>query len=59
MRFLFWEFFRSVRQIFTQEDFVFVEVEGQNGAFKMDSNGFVSKDFAYLGHPVSIESSSD
>lgn len=53
---LFWGFFRSVRQIFTGEDFILLEVEGQKGAFRMDSTGFVSEDFLVIGNPLSIKS---
>ena len=48
-----WRFFTSVRKIFTQEDFVLLEVEGQKGVFRMDSSGYVSEDFLVIGNPVS------
>ncbi|RAL02937.1 uncharacterized protein BO80DRAFT_402734 [Aspergillus ibericus CBS 121593] len=50
----FWRLFRSVRQIFSQEDFILLEVEGQKGVLRMDSGGFVSRDFMLIGNPVSF-----
>ncbi|PYH90879.1 hypothetical protein BO71DRAFT_401828 [Aspergillus ellipticus CBS 707.79] len=44
-----WAVFRSIRQIFTQEDFVLLEAEGQNGVFRLDTGGFVSEDFLIIG----------
>ncbi|KAL4897675.1 hypothetical protein BDV59DRAFT_168272 [Aspergillus ambiguus] len=49
-----WRVFRSVRQLFTTEDFILLEVEGQKGVFRMDSGGYVSEDFLAVGNPVSI-----
>lgn len=49
-----WRLFRAVRQIFTQEDFILLEVEGQKGVFRMDSAGYVAEDFLIIGNPVSI-----
>lgn len=49
-----WRVFRSVRQLFTTEDFILLEVEGQKGVFRMDSGGYVSEDFLVVGNPVSI-----
>lgn len=54
MSILMWRLFRSVRQLFTQEDFILLEVEGQKGVFRMDSAGYVSEDFLVIGNPVSI-----
>ncbi|KAF7117835.1 hypothetical protein CNMCM5793_007138 [Aspergillus hiratsukae] len=51
-----WKGFRSVRQIFTQEDIILLEVEGQKGVFRMDSAGYISEDFLVIGNPVSIRS---
>ncbi|KAI9927773.1 hypothetical protein ASPWEDRAFT_41880 [Aspergillus wentii DTO 134E9] len=48
---LLWRAFRSVRQIFTSEDFILLEVEGQKGTLRMDSGGFLSKDFLVVGDP--------
>ncbi|KAA8645931.1 hypothetical protein EYZ11_002519 [Aspergillus tanneri] len=52
---LLWRLFRSVRQLFTQEDFVLLEVEGQKGVFRMDSAGYVSEDFLVIGNPLSVK----
>lgn len=43
------KFFRSCRRIFTQEDFALVELEGQKGAYRMDSNGYISNDLFAIG----------
>ncbi|KAI9045590.1 uncharacterized protein KD926_008006 [Aspergillus affinis] len=51
---MFWRLFQSVRQIFTGEDFILLEVEGQKGAFRMNSTGFVSEDFLVVGNPLSV-----
>jgi hypothetical protein len=51
---LLWRLFRSVRQLFTQEDFILLEVEGHKGVLRMDSAGFVSQDFLIVGNPVTI-----
>lgn len=53
---VFWKGFRSVRQLFTQEDIILLEVEGQKGVFRMDSAGYISEDFLVIGNPVSIRS---
>lgn len=49
-----WRTFISVRQIFTNEDFILLQVEGRRGWFRMDCNGSVAKDFMALGNPVKI-----
>jgi len=41
--------FRSFQRIFTQEDFVMVEIDGQKGAYRMDSNGFLADDIFAIG----------
>jgi len=46
-----WGVFMSVRQLFTQEDFILLEVDGK-GVFRVDSNGVVTEDFMALGNPV-------
>ncbi|OJJ48566.1 hypothetical protein ASPZODRAFT_61916 [Penicilliopsis zonata CBS 506.65] len=50
-----WKVFRSVRQIFTQEDFVMLEMQGLKGAFRMDSKGYLSEDFLAIGDPLSVK----
>ncbi|KAJ5153367.1 uncharacterized protein N7482_009845 [Penicillium canariense] len=52
-----WRIFLSVRQIFTSEDFILIKVDGQRGNFRMDSNGFVDRDFLLLGNPVKMSNS--
>ncbi|KAL4783516.1 hypothetical protein BJX76DRAFT_329606 [Aspergillus varians] len=54
---LLYRIFRSVRQIFTQEDFILLEVKGQKGLFRMDSAGYVSPDFLVIGNPVMVKRS--
>ncbi|PWY80520.1 hypothetical protein BO70DRAFT_362474 [Aspergillus heteromorphus CBS 117.55] len=49
-----WAVFQSIRQIFTQEGFILLEVEGQNGVFRMDSAGFISEDFFVIGNPTNM-----
>lgn len=46
-----WGAFMSVRQLFTQEDFILLEVDGR-GIFRVDSNGVLTEDFLALGNPV-------
>lgn len=47
-----WKLFTSMRQVFTGEDFILLEIEGRNGTLRMDSNGFVAEEFLALGDPV-------
>ncbi|KAJ5668437.1 uncharacterized protein N7477_007007 [Penicillium maclennaniae] len=46
-----WGAFMSVRQLFTQEDFILLEIDGK-GIFRVDSNGVLTEDFLALGNPV-------
>ncbi|RAL12294.1 uncharacterized protein BO97DRAFT_478034 [Aspergillus homomorphus CBS 101889] len=46
--------FRSIRQLFTGEDFILVEVQGQSGEFRLDSAGYISQDFLTIGNPVTV-----
>ena len=55
MSMLMYRVFRSIRQIFTQEDLILLEVEGQKGVFRMDSAGYVSEDFLVVGNPVDVK----
>jgi hypothetical protein len=55
LNYTFFRLFRSIRRIFTQEDFILIEVQGQNGAFRMDSNGYVSDDLLLVGNPVKVK----
>ena len=50
-----WKIFTNIRKLFTQEDFILLEVEGQQGVFRMDSSGYVSEDFLAVGNPVSLK----
>lgn len=49
-----WKLFISMRQIFTSEDFILLQVEGRKQTFRMDSNGFVAEEFLALGDPVKV-----
>lgn len=50
-----WKIFTNIRKLFTQEDFILLEVEGQKGVFRMDSGGYVSEDFLVIGNPLSLK----
>lgn len=50
-----WKLFISMRQVFTGEDFILLQVEGRKGDFRMDSKGFVADEFLALGSPVRLE----
>lgn len=47
-----WRLFLSVRQVFTSEDFILMQIEGRKATFRLDSNGYVSHDLYALGNPV-------
>jgi hypothetical protein len=47
-----WRIFLSVRQVFTSEDFILMQIEGRKATFRLDSNGYVSSDLYALGNPV-------
>ena len=47
-----WRLFRNLRQLFTEEDFIFLRLQGHKGVYRMDSNGFVSKQFSSIGSLV-------
>lgn len=48
----FWRLFKGVRQVWTEEDFIKLTLEGQGGRFRMDSNGSISKHLmSALGKP--------
>ncbi|KAJ5594097.1 uncharacterized protein N7459_000305 [Penicillium hispanicum] len=55
---LLWRIFMSVRQVFTGEDFILLNIEGHKGTLRMDANGWVSQDFYALGNPVQVRDSS-
>ncbi|RMJ24347.1 hypothetical protein PHISP_04785 [Aspergillus sp. HF37] len=48
----FWHLFRTIRQLFTEEDFINLKLQGHSGDFRMDSNGFVSQHFLSIGSLV-------
>lgn len=48
----FWRLFMSMRQVFTGEDFILLQIEGRKGTFRMDSNGYVANEFVALGDPL-------
>lgn len=50
-----WKLFISMRQVFTGEDFILLQVEGHKGTFRMDCKGFVAEEFMALGDPVRVE----
>ncbi|KAL2846927.1 hypothetical protein BJY01DRAFT_212867 [Aspergillus pseudoustus] len=52
---LLWRFFRAIRQIFTSEDFILLEIQGQKGTFRLDSGGYVSPDFLVIGNPLAVK----
>jgi len=55
LNFGFWRIFRSVRQLFTEEGIVLLEVGGQKGSFRMDLHGFASEDLRLLGNPFHVK----
>lgn len=51
----FWRLFKGVRQVWTEEDFIKLRLEGQGGHFRMDLNGTPSKHLlTALGKPVGV-----
>ncbi|OJJ99388.1 hypothetical protein ASPACDRAFT_79285 [Aspergillus aculeatus ATCC 16872] len=54
MSMMFYKTFRAIRQLFTGEDFILIEVDGQKGEFRMDAAGYVSQDFLSVGNPVTV-----
>lgn len=49
INFAFFRLFISIRRIFTQEDFVMMEIQGQKGAFRVGIDGYVSQDLLDIG----------
>lgn len=58
LNFRLWRVFMAIRQLFTQEDFILLDIQGQNGSFRMDSKGTLSDDLLLLGNPVGMGYSS-
>ena len=50
-----WRLFRATRQVFTNEDCLMIDVEGQGNSFKMDINGYLSNDLLRIGQPVDLQ----
>ncbi|KUL88270.1 hypothetical protein ZTR_05011 [Talaromyces verruculosus] len=44
--------FISIRRIFTQEDFIMMEMQGQKGAYRVGIDGYVSDDLLALASPT-------
>lgn len=44
--------FISIRRIFTQEDFIMMEMQGQKGAYRVGIDGYVSHDLLALASPT-------
>lgn len=49
MSFTFFRVFIAIRRIFTQEDFIMMEIQGQKGAFRVGIDGHVSRDLLAIG----------
>lgn len=55
LSFQLWRTFQSMRQVFTNEDFIIVQVAGRKTQFRLDSNGYVSNDLLHFGRMVSMK----
>jgi hypothetical protein len=55
LSFLLWRTFQSMRQVFTNEDFIIVQVAGRKTQFRLDSNGYVSNDLLHFGRMVNMK----
>lgn len=47
--------FQSVRQLFTNEDFIIVQLAGHKTHFRLDSNGYISDDLLHFGRMVNVK----
>ncbi|KAJ5555637.1 hypothetical protein N7535_008070 [Penicillium sp. DV-2018c] len=47
--------FQSVRQLFTNEDFIIVQLAGHKTHFRLDANGFISDDLLHFGRMVDVK----
>jgi hypothetical protein len=47
--------FQSVRQLFTNEDFIIVQLAGHKTHFRLDANGYISDDLLYFGRMVNVK----
>jgi hypothetical protein len=52
LSFSFWKAFLSTRRLFTQENFIFLDVKGQKGSFRVDLNGYLSDDLLLVSTPM-------
>lgn len=50
INFTFFRIFIAIRRIFTQEDFIMMEMQGHKGAFRVGLDGYVSHDLLAIGH---------
>lgn len=50
-----WQIFQSLRQVFTNEDFIVVQVAGRKTQFRVDSNGYVSDELLNFGRIVNMK----
>ncbi|CAG8936117.1 unnamed protein product [Penicillium salamii] len=50
-----WRTFQSMRQVFTNEDFIIVQVAGRKSQFRLDSNGYISDDLLHFGRMVNMK----
>ncbi|KAJ5357921.1 hypothetical protein N7541_005079 [Penicillium brevicompactum] len=55
MSYQLWRTFQSMRQVFTNEDFIIVQVAGRKSQFRLDSNGYVSNDLLHFGRMVNMK----
>ncbi|KAJ5864473.1 uncharacterized protein N7529_006389 [Penicillium soppii] len=55
LSFQLWRTFQSMRQVFTNEDFIIVQVAGRKTQFRLDSNGYVSNDLLHFGRMVNMK----
>ncbi|CAP86027.1 hypothetical protein E8E15_007602 [Penicillium rubens] len=47
--------FQSMRQLFTNEDFIIVQLAGHKTHFRLDSNGYISDDLLHFGRMVNVK----
>lgn len=54
LSFQMWRTFQSLRQVFTNEDFIIVQVADRKTQFRLDSNGYVSDHLLHFGRMVEM-----
>ncbi|KAJ5463421.1 hypothetical protein N7475_008365 [Penicillium sp. IBT 31633x] len=47
--------FQSMRQLFTNEDFIIVQLAGHKTHFRVDANGYISDDLLHFGRMVNVK----